>query len=228
MVKAVIFDLDDTLISEKQYIISGYHHIAQVMHNRFKISEKEAFWELMKLFKESPKNVSNRFLDRYKIIYTKEIILNLVEEYRNHFPEICFYEDVLPCLAKLKSNNVKVGIITDGYVNAQRQKMRAVKAYDYFDEVIITEELGRKYWKPHPKAFEIMREKLDVEFNEMVYIGDNPEKDFYIGKKYPITTVRVLREGVYKDKAYLEDIKETYVINDLNEISLLITSPVDA
>lgn len=98
----------------------------------------------------------------------------------------------------------------------------------YFDEVIITEELGRKYWKPHPKAFEIMREKLDVEFNEMVYIGDNPEKDFYIGKKYPITTVRVLREGVYKDKAYLEDIKETYVINDLNEISLLITSPVDA
>ena len=71
MVKAVIFDLDDTLISEKQYIISGYHHIAQVMHNRFKISEKEAFWELMKLFKESPKNVFNRFLDRYKIIYTK-------------------------------------------------------------------------------------------------------------------------------------------------------------
>ena len=61
--------------------------------------------------------------------------------------------------------------------------------------VILTEELGRKYWKPHPKAFKIMREKLDVEFHEMVYVGDNPEK-ISILLKYPITTVRVLREGV--------------------------------
>lgn len=222
MTKAVIFDLDDTLVSERQYVVSGFRHIAQYINNRYKISENEAFMVLMDLSNEDPKNVFNRFLDKYKIDYTKEIILNLIEEYRNHYPQINFYEDVIPCVTKLKLNNIKVGIITDGYLNAQRQKLKAIKAYDYFDEVIITDELGPEYWKPHPKAFEIMCDKLDVEFHEMVYVGDNPEKDFYIGKIHPITTIRVLRDGIYKDKSYLEDIKEDYLVSNLDEIGFIL------
>ncbi len=222
MVKAVIFDLDDTLISEKQYIESGYHHIAKILNSRVEISEDKIFRNLMDLFKKSPKNVFNRLLEQYGIDYTKEIIWDLVKEYRNHFPDISFYDDVLPCLEYLKSKNVKVGIITDGHTNAQRQKLKAVKAYDYFDEVIVTDELGREYWKPHPKAFEIMRDKWNVEFDEMIYVGDNPEKDFYINKIYPIETVRIHREGVYQENAYLEDITEIYLIYNLIEINSIV------
>jgi putative hydrolase of the HAD superfamily len=218
MVRAVIFDLDDTLISERQYIESGYHHIANLLSNRLNFDEEQLYQYLIELLIESPKNVFNRLFAKLEITYTKDIILELVDEYRNHIPNIEFFDDVFPCLEVLKQKDIKLGIITDGYANAQQQKINAIRAYDHFDEIIITDELGRDYWKPHSKVFEMMREKLNVKFDEMVYVGDNPEKDFYISNKYPIKTVRVRREGVYKDSQYFQDIKEDYTIDTLQDV----------
>ena len=222
MIKAVVFDLDDTLISEKEYIKSGYRHIAGIIENRFAMDKNQVFYDLMSFFKVSPFNVFNRLYDKYQIEYSKEIILDLVNEYRGHFPDIQFYDDVLPCLSELKRSGVKVGIITDGYAIAQRQKLKAVQADKYFDEIIVTDELGRDYWKPHPKAFEVMKEKFQVNFDEMIYVGDNPEKDFYISKTYPIKTVRILRDGVHSDKKCLEGIEADISINHLQEIDSLL------
>lgn len=220
MIKAVIFDLDDTLISEKEYIQSGYRHIAKLLSLRLKIDEQSLYQMLIELFNNSPKNVFNRLFDKFAMPYTKETIKELVDEYRNHFPHIKFFDDVLPCLEGLKKKGKKLGIITDGYANAQRQKLKAINAYDYFDEIIVTDELGREYWKPHPRAFELMQENLNVEFNEMVYVGDNPEKDFYISRIYPVKTIRIYRNGIYKKRDYLDGCKEMFSIFSLKEIDI--------
>lgn len=222
MVKAVVFDLDDTLISEKEYIKSGYRHIAAIVENRFGIEKNQVFDDLMSIFEVSTHNVFNRFYDKYQIEYSNEIILDLVKNYREHFPDIHFYDDVLPCTMELKRLGIKIGIITDGYTIAQHQKLNAVQADKYFDEIIVTDELGRDYWKPHPKAFELIKQRFQVDFNEMIYVGDNPEKDFYIQKIYPIKTVRILRDGVHKDKKYLDEIKEDTTIYYLKEIDSLL------
>ncbi|WP_282140955.1 HAD-IA family hydrolase [Cytobacillus oceanisediminis] len=221
MVKAVIFDLDDTLISETKYIESGYQHIAKLLSNRYEKDAVETFELLMELFRNSSRNVFNRLLDNQGISYTNNNIIEMVNEYRNHLPNIEFYNDVLPCLEFLKKKKIKVGIITDGYANAQRQKLKSVKAVDHFDEIIVTDELGRDFWKPHPRAFEIMKHKLNVEFNEMVYIGDNPEKDFYIRSVYPIKTIRIMRNGVHAQKIYLNGVQENHLIYLLSELESL-------
>ena len=62
MVKAVIFDLDDTLISERQYIESGYRHISKVLSKKLNKNEDELYQLLLNLLDESPKNVFNRLL----------------------------------------------------------------------------------------------------------------------------------------------------------------------
>lgn len=59
--------------------------------------------------------------------------------------------------------------------------MKVIGTEKYFDHIIITEELGSEYWKSHHMAFDLIKQKLEVEFDEMVYVGDNPEKDFFIG-----------------------------------------------
>lgn len=218
MIRALIFDLDDTLISERQYIESGYQHIAKVVGNKYGLDTEIVYHDLISLFNESSKNVFNRLLDKYGIEYDDELIFTLLEEYRNHFPKIEFYPDVLPCLEYLRSKDIKLGIITDGYANAQRQKLKAVKAENYFDEIIVTDELGREFWKPHPKAYEIMQKRLNVKFGEMVCVGDNPGKDFYIKNLYPITTVRVNRDGFYSKASYFEEVKEDVAIKSLSEI----------
>ena len=218
MVKAVIFDLDDTLISEKEYIKSGYRHIAEVIGQRFNINKDQVYIDLFQLFRESPHNVFNRLYEKYQIEYSKEMIIDLVNEYRGHFPDVQYYDDVMQCLNELKVLGIKIGIITDGYAQAQRQKLKAVEADMYFDEIIVTDELGRDYWNPHPKAFEIIKERFGVSFDEMIYVGDNPGKDFYISTIYPIKTVRIFRDGVHKDNFYLDGIREDFIIDELTKI----------
>ena len=214
MVKAVVFDLDDTLISEKEYIKSGYRHIAMILEHRFNVDKNQIYSDLMQLFNENSRNVFNRLFDRYHTSYSKEIILDLVNEYRSHFPEIEFFDDVIPCLNELKRLGIKTGIITDGYATAQRQKLKAIQAEKFFDEIIVTDELGRDYWKPHPKAFEVIKEKFDVNFDEMIYVGDNPEKDFYIGSIYPIETIKIVRPlSVYSSAAYFKNYRESFSVN---------------
>lgn len=104
--KAVIFDLDDTLISEKHYIRSGYQHISGILSGKLGKEEEELYQLLNKLLTESSQNVFNRLLDKLEINYTKSEIIYLVEEYRNHAPNITFFNEVLPCLDTLKKNGI--------------------------------------------------------------------------------------------------------------------------
>jgi len=222
MIKAVIFDLDDTLVSEREYIISGYCYISEIIKDKFHLVKNQVFSELMNLFEESHEYVFNRFFDNHSIEYTEDMINNLVSKFRNHFPNIHFYDDVIPFITYLKTNGIKVGIITDGYTNAQQQKLKSLNADNYFDEIILTDMYGREYWKPHPKAFEIMKERLEVEFDEMIFVGDNPEKDFFISNIYPIKTVRIFRNGIHMDKDYFGNVKENYHIDNLKGLFELI------
>ncbi len=225
MVKAVIFDLDDTLISERQYIKSGFRHISKLLSEKLDESETEIYQSLMNLFQVSTKDVFNRLFDQYEIYYTKEDIMKLVNEYRNHLPQIQFYDDVLPCIKNLKDKGIKIGIITDGYANAQKQKLKAVNAYNYFDLIILTDELGRSYWKPHPKSFELMKEKLKVNVDQMVYVGDNPEKDFITPNKLKMKTINILRnDGIYsgKNKVLEQKYHADYTLKTLLDIHSLI------
>lgn len=219
MIKAVVFDLDDTLISEKEYIKSGFNEVSCKISSDHDLDSKVVYKVMYSEFEIHSKNVFNRALDRLNIDYNEDYILSLVECYRSHKPNIKFYEDVVACVRTLKEQEIKTGIITDGYGITQKAKLEVLEAYELFDNIIITDELGREFWKPHPKAFELMVEKLNIKFNEMVYIGDNPKKDFYISSIYPIMTIRINREqSLYYNEDYLKGIKEMFTISDINSI----------
>lgn len=224
MIKAVIFDLDDTLISEKVYIRSGYRAVAKHLEEMEILPDiwEDIYPKLLRLFDEDSKNVFNRLLDGYHITYEPEDVQELVRVYREHKPELPFHEDVIPTLEGLRKRGMKLGIISDGYAVTQRRKLEAVNAAPLFDDIILTDELGREFWKPSPKAFEMMQQRMKVSFEEMLYVGDNPEKDFYISKTLPIQTARIYREdAVYRNHLYREGIKETYPIKSLKELFTL-------
>lgn len=219
MIKAVVFDLDDTLISEHQYIESGYQKVAEFLNDKYGWSIETTKKRLLELLKKDSKNVFNRLFEEKQVNFDIPEILELVSVYRNHLPNIEFFSDVIPTLQVLKENSIKLGIITDGYRETQNSKLKVLQAEKYFDSIIVTEELGREYWKPDPRAFEMMSDALGVQFDEMVYVGDNPKKDFYIRKIYPIHTVRIIREdSVYGDEDYKEDIREEEQIFKLDDV----------
>lgn len=219
MIKAVIFDLDDTLISEREYIKSGFNVVAEVLSEKYQLLQEDVFLKLMSLFQESPKNVFNRLLDFYQIDYTTEEIKELIVSYRHHLPNISLYEDAKFILNELSEKSLKLGVITDGYQVTQRNKLLSLDIDSYFDAIIVTDELGREFWKPHARSYELIKEQLGVEFNEMIYIGDNVSKDFVTAKKLGMKTIHIKRdEGVYIDLKYDEDYQADYEINSLEQL----------
>ena len=225
MIKAVVFDLDDTLISEDDYIKSGYQAVAGFLCEKYREeagknwNKAVVFRELYQLYEKKSSRVFNEFLEGHHISYEKQDILELVDVYRNHTPEISFYPEVEACLKKLKEEGISIGIISDGYLETQTRKAEVLKLDSLAEKIIFTESLGREYWKPHKYSFQLMKDYYNISYEEMLYVGDNPQKDFYVKKEIPITTVRIIREkGVYKEKEYREDIKEDYRIHSLEEI----------
>ena len=219
MIKAVLFDLYDTLISEKEYVSSGFNVVSKEIANKYNLDCNEVYRRMNAIFEKSSQNVFNRVLASFNILYSKDEILSFISIYRNHKPSIQFYDDVIPTINKLKKNRVKVGIITDGYKETQLRKIEALNCRTLFDEIIITDELGKEFWKPHEKSYKIMAENLEVKFNEMVYIGDNVEKDFKGANNLGILTVRIEREeALYKNINVENEKLAKYEIKKLDDI----------
>ena len=225
MKKAVIFDLDDTLISEDEYIRSGFTAVSQFLRDMYGWDERMTARQLYDLYLEDPKNVFNRLLSAHDIRYKDNEIMELVEVYREHTPEVHFYPDVRPAITTLKNRGIKLGLLSDGYAVTQRKKLTVLGANGkrLFDKIIITDELGRDYWKPDPRPFIMMKEAFLADWTDMVYVGDNPEKDFFIGRDFPIMTVRVMRQQcIYSDRPYREGYRETARVNSLEDLVKII------
>ena len=223
--KAVIFDLDDTLASETDYARSGYRAVSSyLIKTGFPVKDGDLIYrEFISLFNEDHKKVFNRFLINHGLPDSRDRVMELVEVYRNHLPDIAYYEDVEPLLLKLGEMGIKKGILSDGYAVTQRQKIKALKAEEDFDIIVLTDELGREAWKPSPKGFELIEERLSLKPAEILYVGDNPEKDFYLSVTAGIRTARIIREeGVYSSREYYEGVKEDMRITSLEEIAGMI------
>ena len=223
--KAVIFDLDDTLASETDYARSGYRAVSSyLIKTGFPVKDGDLIYrEFISLFNEDHKRVFNRFLINHGLPDSRDRVMELVEVYRSHPPDIAYYEDVEPLLLKLGEMGIKKGILSDGYAVTQRQKIKALKAEEDFDIIVLTDELGREAWKPSPKGFELIEERLSLKPAEILYVGDNPEKDFYLSVTAGIRTARIIREeGVYSSREYYEGVKEDMRITSLEEIAGMI------
>jgi len=179
-VDGVVFDLDDTLYSEKNYVRSGYRKIAQNYPDIENAEEK-----LWNSFLKGEKAIDKVFDETRLDEKEKKNALNI---YREHMPMIELYAGVSEMLIRIKNKGKKIGIITDGRPDGQKNKIKALKLD--VDQVIITDELGGiQYRKPNKKAFELMQNRWKIAFNKMVYIGDNISKDFSAPKELGMNVI---------------------------------------
>jgi len=106
-------------------------------------------------------------------------------------------DDAAACLNALKGW-VRLALITDGYHATQHAKLRSLGLSLHFDHLRVTDDWGREFWKPHPRAFWEVASLFNVAPWECVYVGDNPHKDFVSPLQLGWQTVRVRRpEGLH-------------------------------
>ncbi len=211
-IRVVLFDLDDTLSPEESYCFSCFSEVGDAMELRFGIND--AYAKLKALFAKDKGRVFNRLLDQENIVYTENDIKSLLEIYKNHFPAIALTDEKKVLLEELRRKGYRLGIITDGNPIQQENKINALGLSKLVDKIIITDKLGgSEFRKPNPCAFLMMKEHFDVNFEEMLYIGDNPKKDFAVKAVYPIITAQV-GGGYYSHNDYKDGIMPDYFLEE--------------
>ena len=168
-VKAVIFDLDDTLYPERAYVKSGYRAVAKFLGN-------DAYADRLYELFEQGKPAIDILLSEINRPDDKDKALEI---YRTHKPDITMYPEMKKTLETLRVRGIKLGIITDGRPNGQNNKIDALGVRDMVDEIVITDELGgTDFRKPCDIAFRIMQVRFALPASEIMYVGDNITKDF--------------------------------------------------
>lgn len=222
-IKAILFDLDDTLYEEKEFVKSGFKEVSRFISNKFKINEKIFYKILSNVFSEGVRgNIFNIALERLNINFDENIISLMVKVYREHVPKINLKKNIKYLLLNFRKK-YSLGIITDGYFEVQKNKVHALKLEELFDSIIYTDQYGKEYWKPNVFGYKLALEELNLLPEETVYIGDNPYKDFIGAKKVGIPTVRVLFKGREYSKVRLDkEYEADYEVEKLNEIMNLL------
>ncbi len=217
--KAVIFDLDDTLYPEMDYVRSGFNVVAKYISSIIGVECTEIYKNLLTMFGENKVGVFDRILAFYGVD-NNDFIKECVETYRNHFPNISLFIETEEILQWLKVTGIKIGIITDGRPEGQRNKIQALGLEKYCDSIVITDELGGPgYRKPSKVPYEKMLKNLAVGAKEAIFVGDNPEKDFVTANILGITTVMLIHvNGLYKQSGFPPTFIAQHSVKTLKEI----------
>lgn len=216
--RCVVFDLDDTLYLEREYVRSGFRIVSEWMVRHHGVRGFDA--KAWNLFAEGHRgDIFNRALICAGIVDSEHIVQQLVSVYRAHVPEIRLLPDAEELLHRLKGL-VFLALITDGPLESQRAKIDALRLGGMFDEIIITDEWGPEFSKPHPRSFQHVQQKLNVSGPECAYIADNPAKDFITPKALDWTTIRVRRPlGLHVSREETEENRSDLELVDFRPIS---------
>src|SRR5690606_29033500 len=130
--QAIVFDLDDTLYPEREFVLSGFRAVAQWLENNLSCSAEESYIELKKLFESGVRGeIFNRWLDEHDMGLDQHV-QEMVRVYREHHPSITPFPVVPGLLSKLKSK-YRLGLVSDGLWTVQQRKLNALGLSHYFD-----------------------------------------------------------------------------------------------
>ncbi len=217
--KTVIFDLDDTLYNEIDFLKSAYKDISKKVASNVNVDALLLYKDMLTHFNNG-KNVFKVIIEMYSASYTIQELLHI---YRNHQPKLELSKDRRGVLDTLKHENVNLGLLTDGRSVQQRNKIKALNLDTWFPEIIISEEFGSE--KPNINNYKYF-EKVYGE-GTYYYIGDNIKKDFVSPNMLNWTTICLADNGLNihkKDKTLA--LPETYLakhtVNEFADILRLI------
>lgn len=201
--KVIVFDLDDTLYNEIDYLKSAYNEIASNISKELDVEKHIVFQEMLELY-NNKRNVFDDIIKKYNSSYTKEELLNL---YRNHKPSIKLSNDRLNFIKLLHEKGVSMGVLTDGRITQQRNKLKALGVLNYISHIIISEEFGTE--KPDFNNYKYFENVFGE--CQYYYIGDNIKKDFITPNSLNWITVRVLDNGLNIHKHKDSDFNKKYL-----------------
>lgn len=216
MIKAVLFDLDGTLLNRDESVVRFIHnqydrlnslvgHIPRETYiKRFiELDQRGYVWK-DKVYQQLAK----------EFLITKMTWEELLQDYITEFKHHCVpFPNLITTLEKLKTSNIRLAIITNGRGQFQLDNIKALGIEKYFDTILISEWEGIK--KPDSKIFKRAMKQLNVSTNQSIFVGDHPENDVKAAQNAGM-------KGIWKRDSQWNQVEADYIIEDLADLLLLL------
>lgn len=216
MSKAVLFDLDGTLLnrdaSVEQFIDAQYERLQEYLGQIEKVEFTKRFIELDCRGYVWKDKVYQQMVTEFKIVgLTWE---QLLQDYVDYFQLHCVpFPNLHEMLQSLVDQSIPLGIISNGKGQFQMDNIKALGIEHYFETILISETEGIK--KPDPRIFEKALQQLGIPANACLFVGDHPVNDVKASRDVGML-------GVWKKDSQWDDVEADYVVEDLMEVSLII------
>ncbi|MGE6591100.1 HAD family hydrolase [Bacillus mycoides] len=176
----MLFDLDDTLLDRDKAVDNLFLLVLEKCYEDVSDTVKNNMLQKFKEYDKREYGISD------KTIVLESLFDEFAPKYRlprNYIQD--FWNENLPKCFSIDQNTIlflnhikrhfKVGIITNGSTQRQKAKIMNTGLNEYFDTIIISEEVG--FSKPDKRIFELALNKLNVQSEDVLFVGDDLEKD---------------------------------------------------
>ena len=220
--KAIIFDLDDTLYDCTGSLLEASRkRAARAMVNAGLPSTEEEVYLLQKELSEKHgpyypvfNEISNKFNMGHELVRTALKAYN-----SNEVTDIQLFPDVVPTLKKLAQEKYKLFLLTTGIYERQYKKIELLNLKPYFDEIIINDqEVGLLM----EDSFEAIVRKYSLSPQNVVVVGDRVRGELRIAKSKGMVTVQMLHGRFKNETAYDSSNKPDYKIKRFFQLPTLL------
>lgn len=217
MIKAVIFDLDNTLVDfMKMKRLSIEAALTAMIDAGLQLSLSEASAEIDKIYKEQGieyQQVFDLFLTQQLGMINHKILSSGIVAYRKaREANLIPYPHVYSSLNQLVKLGIKLGILSDAPSKEAWLRLAYLNFHHIFDEVVTFDDTGER--KPSPVPFMAILNKLGVKPEEAVMVGDWAERDIVGASNVGIKTAFAKYGDTFNTPFHNAD----YELNDFSEI----------
>ena len=224
--KAILFDIDDTLFSTTEFARKARRNAVRAMIQAgLDVPEEVVLKELDEVLAEFSSNYEHHYdklLQRLRpsclqATNSALIVAAGVAAYHDtKFRELAPFDDVFPLFADLKRAGMRLGIVTHGWTVKQAEKLVRLGLVPYLDPraVFISDQIGIS--KPNPKLYALALRDLGLQAAEVMYVGDSPLHDIAPPRSIGMITVWAKRASRHTLTG--TDIRPDHVVSNFDEL----------
>ncbi|SDA70938.1 TIGR02253 family HAD-type hydrolase [Methanobrevibacter millerae] len=224
--RVVFFDVDDTLLDTSAFAQTARKAAIELMvDNGLPLDKDEAYGVLKTIIREKGSNYGKHFNVLTQVVLGHEdpmlVALGMITYHNVKMALLRPFAETTDTLIYLKSQGYRLAVISNGITIKQWEKLVRLNIYSFFDEVITSEEVGRK--KPDKLIYDVALRKMKGDPEKSVMIGNKFREDALGAVNAGMSAILVNSDVTEDDREYIrQEQLDITIIDNIGDVNTIL------